>query len=108
MEKGAKYGARKMEGYHQCKLKPYRAAAKAEKAANAVSTRPFNPQIAASTRSPGMCRSSVSKAVCKDRQGTGRKSVKNAAENTRKAAKRPPGETKGSRFVGGTGGSVSP
>ena len=33
-EKGAKYGARKIkEGYRSHKLKPYRAAAKAEKAA---------------------------------------------------------------------------
>ena len=55
-EKGAKYGARKIkEGYRSHKLKPYRAAAKAEKAAEKANANYLyqkalhdNPQIAAS------------------------------------------------------------
>lgn len=55
-ERGAKYGARKIrEGYHRHKLKPYRAAAKAEKAAFKANVEfqyqkllQENPQLAAS------------------------------------------------------------
>ena len=69
-ERGAKYGTRKVkEGYRSHKLKPYRAAAKAEKAAEKANANYLyqkalhdNPQIAASNPFSRYMQSSVSKS----------------------------------------------
>ena len=96
-EKGAKYGARKVkEGYRSHKLKPYRTAAKAEKAAEKANANYLyqkalhdNPQIAASNPfSRYMQKQRIKKQYAKSVKAQGAKTVKNAAENTRKAAKK--------------------
>ncbi|NDO71826.1 CHAP domain-containing protein [Schaedlerella arabinosiphila] len=109
-EKAAKYGARKVkEGYHSHKLKPYRAAAKAEKAAQKANANYLyqkalhdNPQIAASNPfSRYMQKQRIKKQYAKSVKAQGAKSVKNAAENTRKAAKKTAeGTKKAIAFVG--------
>ena len=109
-EKGAKYGARKVkEGYRSHKLKPYRAAAKAEKAAQKANANYLyqkalhdNPQIAASNPfSRYMQKQRIKKQYAKSVKAQGAKSVKNAAENTRKAAKKTAeGTKKAIAFVG--------
>ena len=109
-EKGAKYGARKIkEGYRSHKLKPYRAAAKAEKAAQKANANYLyqkalhdNPQIAASNPfSRYMQKQRIKKQYAKTVKAQGAKSVKNAAENTRKAAKKTAeGTKKAIAFVG--------
>ena len=102
-EKGAKYGARKVrEGYRSHKLKPYRAAAKAEKAAEKANANYLyqkalhdNPQIAASNPfSRYMQKQRIKKQYAKTVKAQGAKTAKNAAENTRKAAKKTAEETK--------------
>ena len=109
-EKGAKYGARKVkEGYRSHKLKPYRAAAKAEKTAQKANANYLyqkalhdNPQIATSNPfSRYMQKQRIKKQYAKTVKAQGAKSVKNAAENTRKAAKKTAAETKKAvAFVG--------
>ena len=109
-EKGAKYGARKIRGGSPShKLKPYRAAAKAEKAAQKANANYLyqkalhdNPQIAASNPfSRYMQKQRIKKQYAKTVKAQGAKSVKNAAENTRKAAKKTAEETKKAvAFVG--------
>ena len=109
-EKAAKYGARKVkEGYRSHKLKPYRAAAKAEKAAQKANANYLyqkalhdNPQIAASNPfSRYMQKQRIKKQYAKSVKAQGAKSVKNAAENTRKAAKKTAeGTKKAIAFVG--------
>ena len=109
-EKAAKYGARKVkEGYRSHKLKPYRAAAKAEKAAQKANANYLyqkalhdNPQIAASNPfSRYMQKQRIKKQYAKTVKAQGAKSVKNAAENTRKAAKKTAeGTKKAIAFVG--------
>ena len=109
-EKAAKYGARKVkEGYRSHKLKPYRAAAKAEKAAQKANANYLyqkalhdNPQIAASNPfSRYMQKQRIKKQYAKSVKALGAKSVKNAAENTRKAAKKTAeGTKKAIAFVG--------
>ena len=109
-EKGAKYGARKVkEGYRSHKLKPYRAAAKAEKAAEKANANYLyqkalhdNPQIAASNPfSRYMQKQRIKKQYAKSVKAQGAKTVKNAAGNTRKAAKKTAEETKKAiAFVG--------
>ena len=109
-EKSAKYGARKVkEGYRSHKLKPYRAAAKAEKAAQKANANYLyqkalhdNPQIAASNPfSRYMQKQRIKKQYAKTVKAQGAKSVKNAAENTRKAAKKTAeGTKKAIAFVG--------
>ena len=109
-EKAAKYGARKVrEGYRSNKLKPYRAAAKAEKAAQKANANYLyqkalhdNPQIAASNPfSRYMQKQRIKKQYAKSVKAQGAKSVKNAAENTRKAAKKTAeGTKKAIAFVG--------
>ena len=109
-EKAAKYGARKVkEGYRSHKLKPYRAAAKAEKAAQKANANYLyqkalhdNPQIAASNPfSRYMQKQRIKKQYAKTVKAQGAKSVKNAAANTRKAAKKTAEETKKAiAFVG--------
>ena len=109
-EKGAKYGARKVkEGYRSHKLKPYRAAAKAEKAAQKANANYLyqkalhdNPQIAASSPfSRYMQKQRIKKQYAKAVKAQGAKTVKNAAENTRKAAKKTAEGTKNTiAFIG--------
>ena len=109
-EKGAKFTVRKVrEGYRSHKLKPYRAAAKAEKAAEKANANYLyqkalhdNPQIAASNPfSRYMQKQRIKKQYAKTVKAQGAKSVKSAAENTRKAAKKTAEETKKAiAFVG--------
>ena len=96
-ERGAKYGAGKIrEGYHRHKLKPYRAAAKAEKAAFKANVEfqyqkllQENPQLAASNPlSRYWQKQQIKKQYAKAVRTGGVKSVKTAANHTQKAAKK--------------------
>ena len=108
-ERGAKYGARKVkEGYHSHKLKPYRTAAKAEKAAFKANV-DFqyhkalhdNPQIAGNPLSRFMQKQQIKRQYAKSARKGGAKTAQKAAENTRKAAKKTAEETKKAiAFVG--------
>ena len=108
-ERGAKYGARKVkEGYRSHKLKPYRAAAKAEKAAFKANV-DFqyhkalhdNPQIAGNPLSRFMQKQQIKRQYAKSARKGGAKTAQKAAENTRKAAKKTAEETKKAiAFVG--------
>ena len=102
-EKGLKYGARKAkEGYRSHKLKPYRAAAKAEKAAEKANVNYLyqkalqdNPQIAASNpASRFMQKQRIKRQYAKAMKKGGAATAAKAAENTRKAAKKTAEETK--------------
>ena len=101
-ERGAKYGARKVkEGYRSHKLKPYRAAAKAEKAAFKANV-DFqyhkalhdNPQIGGNPLSRFMQKQQIKRQYAKAARKNGAKTAQKAAENTRKAAKKTAEETK--------------
>ena len=101
-ERGAKYGARKVkEGYRNHKLKPYRAAAKAEKAAFKANV-DFqyhkalhdNPQIGGNPLSRFMQKQQIKRQYAKAARKNGAKTAQKAAENTRKAAKKTAEETK--------------
>ena len=108
-ERGAKYGTRKVkEGYRSHKLKPYRAAAKAEKAAFKANV-DFqyhkalhdNPQIAGNPLSRFMQKQQIKRQYAKAARKGGAKTAQKAAENTRKAAKKTAEETKKAiAFVG--------
>ena len=108
-ERGAKYGARKVkEGYRSHKLKPYRTAAKAEKAAFKANV-DFqyhkalhdNPQIAGNPLSRFMQKQQIKRQYAKAARKGGAKTAQKAAENTRKAAKKTAEETKKAiAFVG--------
>ena len=96
-ERGAKYGARKIrEGYHRHKLKPYRAAAKAEKTAFKANVEfqyqkllQENPQLAASNPlSRYWQKQQIKKQYAKAVRTGGVKSAKTAADHTQKAAKK--------------------
>ena len=95
-ERGAKYGTRKVkEGYHSHKLKPYRAAAKAEKAAFKANvdfqyhkSLHDNPQIAGNPLSRFMQKQQIKRQYAKSARKGGAKTAQKAAENTRKAAKK--------------------
>ena len=96
-ERGAKYGARKIrEGYHRHKLKPYRAAAKAEKAAFKANVEfqyqkllQENPQLAASNPlSRYWQKQQIKKQYAKAVRTGGVKSAKTAADHTQKAARK--------------------
>ena len=102
-EGAAKYGARKLkEGYHSHKLKPYRAAAKAEKAAIKANAEfkyqkalQDNPQIAASNPfSRFMQKQRIKREYAKAAKKGGIKSAKKTAENAGKAAKKTAQATK--------------
>jgi len=102
-EKGLKYGTRKVkEGYRSHKLKPYRAAAKAEKAAEKANVNYLyqkalqdNPQIAASNpASRFMQKQRIKRQYAKAMKKGGAATAAKAAENTRKAAKKTAEETK--------------
>ena len=104
-ERGAKYGARKVkEGYRSHKLKPYRAAAKAEKAAFKANV-DFqyhkalhdNPQIAGNPLSRFMQKQQIKRQYAK----AARKGGAKTAQKARKAAKKTAEETKKAiAFVG--------
>ena len=96
-ERGTKYGARKIrEGYHRHKLKPYRAAAKAEKAAFKANVEfqyqkllQENPQLAASNPlSRYWQKQQIKKQYAKAVRTGGVKSAKTAADHTQKAARK--------------------
>ena len=96
-ERGAKYGARKIrEGYHRHKLKPYRAAAKAEKAAFKANVEfqyqkllQKNPQLAASNPlSRYWQKQKIKKQYAKAVRTGGVKSAKTAADHTQKATRK--------------------
>ena len=96
-ERGARYGARKVrEGYRSHKLKPYRAAAQAEKAAAKANVEfqyqkllHDNPQLAASNPlSRYWQKQQIKKQYAKAARTGGAKTAKTAAENTKKAAKK--------------------
>ena len=102
-ERGAKYGARKVkEGYRSHKLKPYRAAAKAERAAEKANVNYLyqkalqdNPQIAASNpASRFMQKQRIKRQYAKAMKKGGAAAAAKAAENTRKAAKKTAEEAK--------------
>lgn len=102
-EGAAKYGARKLkEDYHSHKLKPYRAAAKAEKAAIKANAEfryqkalQDNPQIAASNPfSRFMQKQRIKREYAKAAKKGGIKSAKKTAENAGKAAKKTAEATK--------------
>ena len=108
-EKGAKYGMRKIrEGYRSHKLKPYRAAAKAEKAAEKANvnylyhkTLHDNPQLTSNPLSRFMQKQQIKRQYAKAAKTGGAATAKKAAENTRKAAKKTAEETKKAvAFVG--------
>ena len=93
-EKGAKYGARKVkQGYRSHKLKPYRKAAKAEKAAAKANVNfqyhkalHDNPQLTSNPLSRFCQKQQIKKQYAKAARTGGAKGIKAAAENTRKAA----------------------
>ena len=93
-EKGVKYGARKVkQGYRSHKLKPYRKAAKAEKAAFKANvnfqyhkTLHDNPQLTSNPLSRFWQKQQIKKQYAKAARAGGAKGIKAAAENTRKAA----------------------
>ena len=95
-ERGAKYGARKVkQGYRSHKLKPYRAAAKAEKAAFKANvnfqyhkTLADNPQLASNPVSRFWQKQQIKRQYAKAAKTGGVKTAKKAAENTRKAAQK--------------------
>ena len=100
-ERGAKYGARKVkEGYRSHKLKPYREAAKAEKAAFKANvdfqyhkTLHENPQLTSNPISRFWQKQQIKKQYAKEARNTA-KGIKGAAERTRKAAAKAAEKTK--------------
>ena len=101
-ERGAKYGARKVrEGYHSHKLKPYREAAKAEKAAFKANvdfqyhkTLHDNPQFTSNPLSRFLQKQQIKRQYAKAARTGGAATAKKAAENTHKAAKKTAEETR--------------
>ena len=93
-EKGVKYGARKVkQGYRSRKLKPYREAAKAEKAAAKANvnfqyhkTLHDNPQLTSNPLSRFWQKQQIKKQYAKAARAGSAKGIKAAVENTRKAA----------------------
>ena len=96
------------EGYRSHKLKPYRAAAKAEKAAEKANvnylyhkTLHENPQLTSNPLSRFMQKQQIKRQYAKAAKTGGAATAKKAAENTRKAAKKTAEETKKAvAFVG--------
>ena len=100
-ERGAKYGVRKIkQGYRSHKLKPYREAAKAEKAAFKANvdfqyhkTLHENPQLTSNPISRFWQKQQIKKQYAKEARNTA-KGIKGAAERTRKAAAKTAEKTK--------------
>ena len=101
-ERGVKYGARKFkQGYRSHKLKPYREAAKAEKAAFKANvdfqyhkTLHDNPQLTSNPLSRFWQKQQIKRQYAKAAKQGSAKGIKAAAENTRKAAKKAAEKTK--------------
>jgi len=101
-ERGVKYGARKLkQGYRSHKLKPYREAAKAEKAAFKANVNfqyhkalHDNPQLTSNPLSRFWQKQQMKRQYAKAAKQGGAKGIKAAAENTRKAAKKAAEKTK--------------
>ena len=101
-ERGVKYGARKFkQGYRSHKLKPYREAAKAEKAAFKANvdfqyhkTLYDNPQLTSNPLSRFWQKQQIKRQYAKAAKQGSAKGIKAAAENTRKAAKKAAEKTK--------------
>ena len=95
-ERSAKTGVRKIrEGYRSHKLKPYRAAAKAEKAAEKANVNfqyqkvlHDNPQAATNPLSRFLQKQQIKRQYAKAAKAGGVKAAQTAAENTAKAAKK--------------------
>ena len=100
-ERGLKYGARKIkQGYRSHKLKPYREAAKAEKAAFRANmdfqyhkTLHENPQLTSNPISRFWQKQKIKRQYAKEARNTA-KGIKGAAERTRKAAAKAAEKTK--------------
>ena len=100
-ERGLKYGARKIkQGYRSHKLKPYREAAKAEKAAFRANvdfqyhkTLHENPQLTSNLISRFWQKQKIKRQYAKEARNTA-KGIKGAAERTRKAAAKAAEKTK--------------
>ena len=100
-ERGLKYGARKIkQGYRNHKLKPYREAAKAEKAAFKANvdfqyhkTLHDNPQLTSNPISRFWQKQQIKKQYAKEARNTA-KGIKSAAERTHKAAAKAAEKTK--------------
>ena len=100
-ERGARYGTRKLkQGYRSHKLKPYREAAKAEKAAFRANvdfqyhkTLHENPQLTSNPISRFWQKQKIKRQYAKEAHNTA-KGIKGAAERTRKAAAKAAEKTK--------------
>ena len=100
-ERGARYGTRKFkQGYRSHKLKPYREAAKAEKAAFRANmdfqyhkTLHENPQLTSNPISRFWQKQKIKRQYAKEARNTA-KGIKGAAERTRKAAAKAAEKTK--------------
>ncbi len=101
-ERMGKYGVRKVkEGYHSHKLKPYRKAAQAEKAATKANANFHyhkalyeNPQLSSNPLSRFMQKQKIKREYAKAAKKGGAATAKKAAESTRKAAKKTAEETR--------------
>lgn len=107
-ERMGKYGVRKVkEGHHSHKLKPYRKAAQAEKAAAKANANFHyhkalyeNPQLSSNPLSRFMQKQKIKREYAKAAKKGGAATAKKAAESTRKAAKKTAEETrKAAAFV---------
>ena len=95
-ERLGKYGVRKVkQGYRSHKLKPYRAAAKAEKAAAKANvnfqyhkTLANNPQLASNPVSRLWQKQQIKRQYAKAARAGGAKGIRGAADNVRRAAKK--------------------
>ena len=93
-EKGVKYGTRKLkQGYRSHKLKPYRKAAKAEKAAAKANVNfqyhkalHDNPQLTSNPVSRFWQKQQIKRQYAKAARNGGAKGIKGAVQNTRRAA----------------------
>lgn len=101
-EKGTRYGTRKLkQGYRSHKLKPYRKAAKAEKAAFKANA-DFayhkalyeNPQLKSNPVSRIWQKQQIKRQYAKAARNGGKKGIRAAAENTRRAAAKAAEKTK--------------
>ena len=101
-EKGAKYGTRKLkQGYRSHKLKPYRKAAKAEKAAFKANA-DFayhkalyeNPQLKSNPVSRIWQKQQIKRQYAKAARSGGKKGIRAAVQNTRRAAVKAAEKTK--------------
>ena len=101
-ERMGKYGVRKVkEGYRSHKLKPYRKAAQAEKAAAKANASFYyykalhdNPQLRSNPLSRFMQKQKIKREYARAARKGGAATAKKAAESTRKAAKKAAEETR--------------